>query len=586
MGLRPFAMIVRQSVHNSRIDVTTAPEPVPAFGSDAIALLLRQLGIPWLAINPGASFRGLHDSVVNLLGNRDPRLLLTLHEAQAVAIAHGYAKVTGQPMGVVLHANVGLMNAVMAIYNAWADRVPMLILGATGAVDAARRRPWIEWIHTSRDPASMVRPFLKWDDQPASVPAAAESLLRAWLMTRTEPQAPVYICLDVDLQERALPSPPPAPLDVTRFAPAGAPQPSDADVVIAQRILESARRPLVLVGRHRRDEDSWRRRIGLVESLGAAVICDQKSGVGFPSTHPRFVAAPAQYFDARSLSVLNEADAVLSLDWPDLAGTLAQRQDAGRGLKIIVVSPDERLHNGWSLDHFPLPQADVRVPVHPDAATAVLTAPRGRAGTLWPLPRQVPAEIAAGGTIDLPALAHVFERVRGERLICITRLPFGWPEGATRFSSPLDCIGYDGGGGIGSTPGITVGAALGLRGSGRLPVAILGDGDLLMGSQALWTAAAERLPALFIVNNNRSFYNDVEHQERVAKHRGRPVENRNIGMAISDPDVDLCALARSYGLKAFGPILEIADLPTALEAAFAAAEAGAPVLVDVVVPRG
>ena len=577
-------MIVRQSVHNSRIDVTTTSEP--AFGSDFIALLLRRLGVPWLAINPGASFRGLHDSVVNLLGNHDPRLILTLHEAQAVAIAHGYAKVTGHPMGVVLHANVGLMNAVMAIYDAWADRVPMLILGGTGAVDAARRRPWIEWLHTSRDQAALVRAFVKWDDQPASVPAAAESLLRGWLMTRTEPQAPVYVCLDVDVQERALPSPPPPLPDMERFAPAGAPQPAADDIDRALRILESARRPLVLVGRHRRDEDSWRRRITLIESLGAAVICDQKSGVGFPSTHPRFVAAPAQYFDARTLSVLDDADAVLSLDWPDLAGTLAQRQDQGKGLKTIVVSPDERLHNGWSLDHFPLPEADVRIPVHPDAATAALTAERRRAATPWPLPPQAQAAIAPRGNIDLPALAQAFERARGERRVCITRLPFGWPEGVTRFTGPLDCIGYDGGGGIGSTPGITVGAALGLRGSGRLPLAILGDGDLLMGSQALWTAAAERLPALFIVNNNRSFYNDVEHQERVAKHRGRPVENRNIGMAISDPQVDLCALARSYGLKAFGPIVNIAELPGALEAAFVAAEAGATVLVDVVIPRG
>src|SRR5215469_7555036 len=579
-------MIVRQTVHNSRLDVTATPGASPAYGSDSIALLLRQLGIPWLAINPGASFRGLHDSVVNLLGNRDPCLLLTLHEAQAVAIAHGYAKVTGRPMGVVLHANVGLMNAVMAIYNAWADRVPMLILGATGAVDAARRRPWIEWIHTSRDQAALVRPFVKWDDQPASVAAALESLLRGWLMTRAEPQAPVYICFDVDLQERALPDPP-LPPDLARFAPPGAPQPAMADIAAARSILESAERPLVLVGRHRRDDDSWRRRVVLVESLGAAVICDQKSGVGFPSTHPRFVAAPAQYFDARSLRVLNEADALLSLDWPDLAGTVAQRQDKGKDLKTVVVSPDERLHNGWSLDHFPLPEADLRIPLHPDTATAALIADhRTRAAVPWPLPPPQRAEIAARGTIDLAALAHAFERVRGDRRVCITRLPFGWPEGATRFTGPLDCIGYDGGGGIGSTPGITVGAALGLRGSGRLPVAILGDGDLLMGSQALWTAAAQRLPALFIVNNNRSFYNDVEHQERVAKQRGRAIENRNIGMAISDPEVDLGALARSYGLKAFGPVADVAELPPVLEAAFSDAEAGATVLLDVVVPRG
>src|SRR6185436_4567627 len=168
-------------------------EPVPAYGSDLVAALLRRLDIPFLTINPGASFRGLHDSVVNYLGNRDPRLLLTLHEAQAVAIAHGYAKVTGKPMGVVLHANVGLMNAVMAIFNAWADRVPMLIIGATGAVDAARRRPWIEWVHTSRDQAAMIRSFVKWDDQPASTAAALQSLMRASLLTQQVPQAPVYV---------------------------------------------------------------------------------------------------------------------------------------------------------------------------------------------------------------------------------------------------------------------------------------------------------------------------------------------------------------------------------------------------------
>ena len=183
----------------------TSAEAVPAYGSDLVAALLRRLDIPFLAINPGASFRGLHDSVVNFLGNSAPRLLLTLHEAQAVAIAQGYAKVTGKPMGVVLHANVGLMNAVMAIYDAWVDRVPMLIIGATGAVDASRRRPWIEWIHTSRDQAALVRPFVKWDDQPASLESALESLLRADLMTRAPPCAPVYVCLDVTLQEAALP---------------------------------------------------------------------------------------------------------------------------------------------------------------------------------------------------------------------------------------------------------------------------------------------------------------------------------------------------------------------------------------------
>src|SRR4051812_43975673 len=156
--------------------------PEPQFGSDVVAQTLRALDIPYIALNPGASYRGLHDSLVNFLGNADPQMLLCLHEEHAVAIAQGYAKVTGKPMAVALHSNVGLLHATMAIFNAWCDRMPVVILGATGPVDAVKRRPWIDWIHTARDQGAMVRPYVKWDDQPASPGAARESLLRAhWL---------------------------------------------------------------------------------------------------------------------------------------------------------------------------------------------------------------------------------------------------------------------------------------------------------------------------------------------------------------------------------------------------------------------
>ncbi len=563
-------------------------EPVAAYGSDLIAAMLRRLDIPFLAINPGASFRGLHDSVVNFLGNSAPRLLLTLHEAQAVAIAHGYAKITGKPMGVVLHANVGLMNAVMAIYDAWVDRVPMLIIGATGAVDAARRRQWIEWIHTSRDQAALVRPFVKWDDQPASLESALESLLRADLTTRAAPCAPVYVCLDVTLQEAALPEGSNAAAalpDPSRFAAPAPSTPAKDELDKAVALLGKARRPLLVVGRHERSEPAWRARIELAERLGAAVICDQKCGVGFASDHECFVAAPAQYADERTVRALEQADAVLSLDWPDLAGLLSARKDKGHGLPTIIASPDERLHNGWSLDHFPLAEADLRFAVPADMfVQALLPELPAKSRPVWTPSRSREDNGAAGqGAITLRALAVAFDRVRGARALCLTRLPFGWPDSLTRFTGPLDCIGYDGGGGIGSTPGITVGAALALRGTGRLPVAILGDGDLLMGSQGLWTAAAERLPALFIVNNNRAFHNDVEHQERVARQRGRPVENRDIGMRIADPAVDLPALAKAHGLVSFPTVDALDKLEPALEQAFRAAEAGSTVLLDVLV---
>ena len=174
------------------------------WGSDAWRSCCAASDLRYIALVPGSSYRGLHDSLVNYNGNRDPQLLVCLHEEHAVAIAHGYAKVTGEPMAVAVHSNVGLMHASMAIYNAYCDRVPMLIIGATGPVDAAQRRPWIDWIHTSADQGALIRPYSKWDDQPASVEAALDSLARAYSITRQAPSAPVYVCLDVSLQEQPL----------------------------------------------------------------------------------------------------------------------------------------------------------------------------------------------------------------------------------------------------------------------------------------------------------------------------------------------------------------------------------------------
>jgi thiamine pyrophosphate-dependent acetolactate synthase large subunit-like protein len=147
-------------------------------------------------------------------------------------------------------------------------------------------------------------------------------------------------------------------------------------------------------------------------------------------------------------------------------------------------------------------------------------------------------------------------------------------------------VGSDGGGGIGGGPGISVGAALALRGSGRLPISICGDGDFLMGVTALWTATHYRIPLLIVVANNQSFYNDEVHQERVARMRNRPVENKWIGVRMSDPEVDLAAMARAQGAKGFGPVHDAAALEGVLTAAIAAVDAGDVAVVDVRVRPG
>src|SRR5262245_15480770 len=247
----------------------------PAFGSDVVAETLSALDIPYISLNPGASYRGLHDSIVNFLGNEQPQMLLCLHEEAAVAIAHGYAKVTGKAMAAAVHSNVGLFHATMAIFNAWCDRMPILILGATGPVDAMKRRPWIDWIHTAADQGAIIRNFSKWDDQPASAGAARESVLRAYWMSNTAPCGPTYVNLDAEVQEGKLSAPLQA-IDYKRYMPAMETGPSADAIKKAVELLKSAKKPLILAGRVSRNEDDWNRRVQLAEALDARVCTNLK----------------------------------------------------------------------------------------------------------------------------------------------------------------------------------------------------------------------------------------------------------------------------------------------------------------------
>ena len=556
------------------------------FGSDAVADTLRALGLPYIALNPGASFRGLHDSLVNHLGNRDPQILLCLHEEHAVAIAHGYAKVTGHPMAVALHSNVGLFHATMAIFNAWCDRMPVVILGATGPVDAAARRPWIDWIHTARDQGAIVRHFVKWDDQPASPMAAREALLRAMWHAESAPCGPVYVNLDAEMQEAPLAAPLP-PLDPSRYAPSFAIAPHAGRVRDAATMLRAARQPLILMGRVSRDMMAWNDRIALAETLRARVVTDLKVGAAFPTDHPLHVDAPGVLLRPEAAQAIAAADVILSLDWVDLAGTLATACHGEPAAKIIQVSLDHLVHNGWSMDHQGLPPVDVFIAAQPDATVPALIEALGRREfSAEPARRDYAHSPPPGDDIDIGDVAVALRHALGERRVSLAHLPLSWNGASWPFRHPLDFLGSDGGGGIGAGPGIGVGAALALRGSGVLPVAVCGDGDFLMGATALWTAVHYRIPVLIVVANNRSFYNDEVHQERVARMRGRPVENKWIGQRIGDPDIDLAAIGRAQGALGWGPIARRDDLSPALAQAIAAVEDGRVAVVDVRVLPG
>jgi thiamine pyrophosphate-dependent acetolactate synthase large subunit-like protein len=572
----------------NEIDRPVPSEPsTRVWGSDAIAAMLRELDIPYVALNPGSSYRGLHDSLVNYLGNTRPRMLLCLHEESAVALAHGWAKVTGRPLAAIVHANVGLMHATMAIFNAWCDRVPMIILGATGAVDAMRRRPWIEWIHTARDQGALIRNYTKWDDQPASIGAAQEAILRANMIAQTAPRGPVYINLNLELQEDEIAALPPRP-EIARFAPPAPVEPAGPSVRQAAELLAGARQPLILAGRRSRDPEDWQRRVALAEAIGARVMTDRKSGATFPTDHP---------LHGGGSELIVNADVILSLDWVDLAGTLRTAY-GGEPVtaKIIQVSIDQYVHNGWSMDYQGLPPADVYVLAEPDAAVPRLlggvkvlrpNAPPVPEARLRPGPPPL-SEIEDAAVIQVPHIATALKAALGDSPVSMLRLPLSWADGLWEFRHPLDYLGTDGGGGIGSGPGMSVGAALALRdtGSGRLPVAVLGDGDFLMGVTALWTAVRNDIPLLIVVANNRSFFNDELHQERVARQRGRPVENRWIGQAIQGPDIDLATMARGQGCTGIGPVENPKELVAAIREAVAAVRAGKVCVVDVRVATG
>lgn len=562
--------------------------PVPAresedcWGSDPIAAMLREMDIPFISLVPGATYRGLHDSIVNYLGNVTPQMVLSLHEENAIAVAHGYAKVTDRMIAAAVHANIGLLRTPMAVYNAWCDRAPILMLGATGPWDATKRRPWIDWIHTSSDQGGLIRNFTKWDAQPGSPEAAMEALLRASQIAQTVPKGPVYVNLEVEMQESKLAAMPPLP-DVSRYPVPKATLPAPELVAQAAKLLSNAKNPLILAGRCSRSLEGWKQRVALAEKLNAPVLTSIKLAAAFPTDHRLHPVPPFQSMLPEAKKLVEDADVILSLDWLDVAGTLKQTFGNSRSgsvaAKIIQVSCDAHSHRGWSHDYQGLPPIDVYLMCETDAAVPLLldaVKPRAAASALperVPLP-PMPPEVSLRGVG-----AALIEATKGID-VCYTRMPLGWSGAYSHFRHPLDYIGHDGGAGVGSGPGMTVGAALALKGTWRIPIGVVGDGDFLMGNTAVWTAAHYEMPCVMVVCNNRSFYNDERHQGRMARDRGRPEENKWIGQHIAKPDVDIAGMARMMGAEGIGPVDKVQDVLPAIEKALKLARENKMVVVD------
>lgn len=559
------------------------------FGSDLIVDLLAESGIEHVAFNPGASFRGIHDSLVHRSGA--PEISLCMHESVAVGIAQGYAKAAGKPMAALLHDVVGLQNASMSIYNAWCDRVPMLLLGGTGPKAKPHRRPWIDWIHTASVQASIVRDFVKWDDEPHDLGSVEESFARALAAANSEPHGPVYLCYDVDLQEDPVP-------DgftrggISRYAVPSAPAPSGQDVTWLLDKLREAQRPVILAGYVAQDADAFAELVELAESLGAAVV-DTGVRHAFPTTHP-LAAMHLPGF-------LAHADVVLALDVEDIHSHLHTRY-GNPGLTILNVSLSGLKLRAWAHDYQAMVPAERFITASADSVVsalvgrlrqdplpgAVVAARRGAIGAAtasarasW---RQRAGAATADGLIPLDRMLYELSRALDGTDFVLGGATNGRHEHKfLALDRPRQYTGWGAGGGLGYGVSGALGTAL-AQPRGTITVDVQADGDMLYLPSALWTAARKSLPVLVVVNNNRQYGNTVEHAAKIARRRGHRDDTRYAGAGLGDPPVDLSGLARSFGVWSPGPVSDPDTLAEQLANAVKVVSAGKPALLDVLTP--
>ena len=570
------------------VEVLTADRP----GSDFMVDVLKTLGFEYVCANPGSSFRALHESIINYGGNKAPELITCCHEEQSVAMADGYAKIEGKPLAVMAHSTVGLQHAAMAIYNAYAGRSPaFIILGNT--LDAAARRPLIEWYHSAQDAVAMVRDYSKWDDLPISLQHFAESGIRAYKIATTPPMGPVLLVADSDLQETPVGD---LKLHIPKYTASGPPAGDSASVAAVAKLLVAAENPVIFADRAVRTQAGQDLLVELAETLQAPVV-----GGKFPYHHP------LNQTGGRGL--IANADLIVGIEVPDLWGTVNSVRDQLHRSTQTFIKPTTKVVSISALElgikgnyqYFQrYPETDISIvadgeatlPYLIEACKSLLTADRKRA-------------LEQRGKKFAAAHEQGIQRARDEatygwdsRPISLARLHAELYEvirnkdwslvggGASRLWNVDKVYRTAGGGGAAGVgygaPG-SVGGALANRKYGRLSVSIQTDGDLMYSPGALWTAAHHRIPLLSVMHNNRAYHQEVMHVQRMANRHQRGIENAGIGTTITDPNIDYATIARGLGVHGEGPITDPQDLGPAIRRALEAVErTGGPALVDVV----
>src|SRR3989454_330136 len=517
-------------------------------GSDFMVDVIKATGIEYIASNPGSSFRSLQESIVNYGGNKKPEFLTCMHEESSVAMAHGYAKAAGKPMGMIAHGTVGLQHAAMAVYNAWCDRVPVVMF-AGNFLDADKRRPGVEWYHSVQDPAALLRDFTKWDDQPVSLQHFAESVMRAYKIATTVPMGPVLITADGDLAEEAVHDE--KKLRIPKLTVSIPSQGDSGAVSEAAKLLVAAQNPVILADRAWRSQEGMKRLVELAEALNAPVA-DIGGRMNFPTTH--YLCRSA---DKRSL--VGQADVVLMLEVADPWGQFNTISDphheyrrlAKPDVKVIHISLGDTLtkSNYQDMQRFmpvDLPISGDAQATFPALVEAVKSATnmsqRGaiaeRTTKLREDYRRMKdrARAAAGEGWDAKPVstarlsAHLWNTIKNEQW-CLATSGIQWNRNLWPATEYCNFLGGSGGSGVGYSAPAAVGAALANRDKGIVTVSIEGDGDLMYAPGVLWTAAHHKIPLLMVVHNNRAYHQEVMHLQKVAALHKRRMGQAAYGTA-------------------------------------------------------
>jgi acetolactate synthase I/II/III large subunit len=589
---------------------TQAPSALPRLttngkvGGDFMVDCLKALDIDYVTSCPGSTFRGLQESIINYGMNSKPEFITCTHEEISVAMGHGYAKIAGKPLASLVHGVVGTQHAAMAIYNCYCDQAPQIVL-AGNVGQGTMRRPGVEWAHSAHDQATIVRDYVKWDDQATNLQDFAEGLVRAYDLATTAPMGPVFVVADADQQEEEIEH---EKLFIPKLRKRSQPTGDPVALAEAAKMLVAAESPVIIAGRVTRTAAGPKLIAQLAETLQAAVI-DDRARMSMANRHPL-------NHTERRQAAIRGADVVLALEPYDLYGMLNNVNDLiGRpsqpiirpGTKVIVlgttdtqIKPNITLYarytsadlgiTGDAEASLPLLIQAIEKEVTPQRRSALAT--RGQklkeqsTGFMKAVHQQAVMAWNASPVSTARTCAEVWEQLKtvGGEYTMSSEANFlsEWPYRLWNMDKHYNSMGRSVGGGVGYTCSASLGAALANKEHGRITVSLNGDGDLMMSPGVLWTAAHHKIPILYVVHNNRAYHQETMHLQRIAQRNQRGIERAHIGTTIDNPNIDFATLAKSMGVYARGPIDNPTDLGPAITRALEVVKRGEPALIDVV----